>query len=244
MSHALASRSRRAPRRLQLPDSHPGRRAGLHPRRRASAALRAASRCVVLARPRRYDPRRLRPYALDAAAQSSWAPTSAACPTPRLTNIPSFDNSTGKAAQYCGPLANQTVRQLCRPALLADARLSFRQLDAGGTVGGRQLYQHRHLLGARVSRRLGHQDHAVLPARLQRDRADRAGHRLQLPDRLAGLRRRRLLQSGHSKSHRRRGALHQASRDGALDADRRHLHQPVRQRTARGVLTTGGFSAR
>ncbi|MGB6643407.1 MAG: carboxypeptidase regulatory-like domain-containing protein [Candidatus Cybelea sp.] len=152
-----------------------------------------------------------------------------------------LDRQAGDVLRTAGRCA---VHQLRRSVVLAHPRLPLRQLDLGGAASRSDLHQHRYFLGARVSRRFGFQDHAVLPARLQRHRADRPDRRLQLPNRLAGLRRRCVLQSWHSESHRRRDALHQRRRVGALDAGRRNLHQPVRQRTTRHVLTAGGAGRR
>ena len=65
----LEERAGPAPRRLQLPDPAAGRRAGFDSGGRASAPLRAALRSVVFAGSARHVSHRLRPHALDAAAQ-------------------------------------------------------------------------------------------------------------------------------------------------------------------------------
>ena len=173
---------------FQIPD--PSRRAGLDSRPPSTSDF--TSRIWM----RRTCPIRATRFASASAtrsrcrSQACWALDVSRAPYAAFDDIPSYDNSTGKPAEYCGPLGQPALHQLRRSALLADARLPFRQFDAGSAAGRRDLHQHRSLLGARVSRRLGDEDYTVLPARLQRRRADRADHRIQLSDRLARLRRR------------------------------------------------------
>ena len=117
-------------------------------------------------------------------------------------HIPSYDNLTGQPATYCGPLANQLCDgQLLRRPVLAYPRLPLWQLDAGSAARRRDLYQRRPFVGARVSRWLSGKAYAVLPPRLQRYRTDRPSHRLQLQHRIAGVRRRAVLELGHSKGN-------------------------------------------
>ena len=49
---------------------------------------------------------------------------------------------------------------------------------------------------------------------------------------------------GTQKAERRRTAVHQRSAARPFDADRRNVHQPVRQRAAGSVLTACGARAR
>ena len=92
----LEGRGRRAARRLQLSDSDPVRRAGVHSGRGTPAAVRAALRRVLRARSARHASAGLRPHALDAAAQPAGRRRE---PRTRTRRLPAFRPTTTRPAR-------------------------------------------------------------------------------------------------------------------------------------------------
>ena len=140
-------------------------------------------------------------------------------------DIPSYDNSTGKPAQYCGPLANQLCGNYADQLywLTRDYRFGSSTLEAplvGATFTNIDLsWAHEFRDGSAFKiTPFYRRGYNVIEQTAQ-------DHRLQLPNRLAGLRRRSVLESGHSESDRHRDALHQGIAARRFDADRRDLHQ-------------------
>ena len=156
--------------------------------------------------------------------------------------IPSYDNSTGKAATYCGPLANQRCGNYADQLywLTRDYRYGSSTLEAplvGATFTNFDLsWAHEWRDGSAFKLtpfyRRGYN--------VIEQTAQIVGFNYQTGSPIFGDV--AILQSGHSKSDRRRGALQPRAPARHLDADRRDLHQSVRQRAARHVLAAGGAS--
>ena len=160
-----------------------------------------------------------------------------------FANIPSYDNSTGKAAQYCGPLANQLCGNYADQLywLTRDYRFGSSTLEAplvGATFTNIDLSWAHSFVMARRSR-----------SRRSTGAATTSSSRPPISSASTTRRARRSTATFSTPiwAFRKPTASRRSTRKswplGVVDEDRRDLHQPVRQRAARDVFTAGGVGS-